>query len=222
MQGSEGSLNTSSLLSDYNKVPDNVKLPRASPLAFGSEESALDVTSIKIIFVLGGPGAGKGTQCNKLVKYFNSHDGPRMLHLSAGDLLRAEQTKEESPFAAIIKERIIQGTIVPMQITISLLKNAIKENLLMLRGTLKATTSNFLVVLIDGFPRAVDQGLEFEAKIAPSVGVLCLECSHEAMLKRIIQRGTSSGRDDDNHEAAIKRFETYEKQTRPVIDYLPC
>lgn len=73
-----------------------------------------------MIFILGGPGSGKGTQCAKLVS------GYGFTHLSAGDLLRAEQDRPESEFGNLIKEYIKEGTIVPMEITVKLLENAMR------------------------------------------------------------------------------------------------
>lgn len=73
-----------------------------------------------MIFVLGGPGSGKGTQSAKLVS------GYGFTHLSAGDLLRAEQDRPDSEFGNLIKEYIKEGTIVPMEITVKLLENAMR------------------------------------------------------------------------------------------------
>lgn len=75
---------------------------------------------MSVIFVLGGPGSGKGTQCAKLVS------GYGFTHLSAGDLLRAEQDRPDSEFGNLIKEYIKEGTIVPMEITVKLLENAMR------------------------------------------------------------------------------------------------
>lgn len=74
-----------------------------------------------VIFVLGGPGAGKGTQCANLVRDYG------FTHLSAGDLLRAEQDREGSEFGDMIKEYIRDGRIVPMEVTVQLLENAMME-----------------------------------------------------------------------------------------------
>lgn len=76
--------------------------------------------SVSVIFVLGGPGSGKGTQCAKLVSDYG------FTHLSAGDLLRAEQDRPDSEFGNLIKEYIKEGTIVPMEITVKLLENAMR------------------------------------------------------------------------------------------------
>jgi len=80
-------------------------------------------STVSVIFVLGGPGAGKGTQCANLVRDYG------FTHLSAGDLLRAEQEREGSQFGGLIREYIKEGTIVPMEITVQLLENAMGEDL---------------------------------------------------------------------------------------------
>jgi len=71
-----------------------------------------------VLFVLGGPGAGKGTQCEYLVRDYG------FKHLSAGDLLREEQDRPGSEFGEMIKDYIKEGQIVPMEVTIQLLENA--------------------------------------------------------------------------------------------------
>jgi len=82
---------------------------------------AFDPALVTVIYVLGGPGAGKGTQCSKLVAE------KEFVHLSAGDLLRAEQQREGSEKGAMIKEYIKEGKIVPMEVTIGLLQEAMKQ-----------------------------------------------------------------------------------------------
>lgn len=94
--------------------------------------------SCKVIFVLGGPGSGKGTQCARLVEEWG------FVHLSAGDLLRAEQARKGSQYGELIDRYIREGQIVPQEITIALLENAIKE---------KLGEKGEGRVLIDGFPR---------------------------------------------------------------------
>jgi UMP-CMP kinase len=78
---------------------------------------------VTVIFVLGGPGAGKGTQCQKLVADYG------FKHLSAGDLLREEQDRPGSEFGEMIKTYIKEGTIVPMEVTVQLLENAMKSSI---------------------------------------------------------------------------------------------
>jgi UMP-CMP kinase len=131
-------------------------------------------------------------------------------HLSAGELLREEQNNPNSPTGGLIRERLKQGAIVPMQITISLLKQAIIDKLCQ-------DVAREAVFLIDGFPRAIDQGVEFERTVAPAKAIISLECSEEASLKRILQRGRDSGRNDDNEESIRKRFNTYKITSMPVV-----
>eukprot|EP00761_Pharyngomonas_kirbyi_P011847 gb/GECH01011873.1/.p1 GENE.gb/GECH01011873.1/~~gb/GECH01011873.1/.p1 ORF type:complete len:191 (+),score=51.47 gb/GECH01011873.1/:1-573(+) len=152
-----------------------------------------------VFFVLGGPGAGKGTQCSLLVKRYG------FTHLSAGDLLRAEMNSG-SEHGEMISRMIKNGEIVPKEVTIGLLKKAILE------------ADNETGYLIDGFPRAIDQSEDFENNVVKSKFMLFLDCSEEVMQDRLLQRGQSSGRSDDNIESIKKRFRTYLEQTMPVIE----
>ncbi|EFJ20739.1 hypothetical protein SELMODRAFT_5337, partial [Selaginella moellendorffii] len=151
------------------------------------------------IVFLGGPGCGKGTQCEELVRDFGYS------HLSTGDLLRAE-VASGSELGKQCDTLMKEGKLVPLDVTINLLKQAMG----------KAKCKRFL---IDGFPRAVDQAHEFEAKVGKPDVVLCLDCSLELMEKRLLQRGKASGRADDNIETIKKRFETFLAESKPVIDY---
>lgn len=79
--------------------------------------------AVSVVYVLGGPGAGKGTQCANLVRDYG------FKHLSAGDLLRAEQNRPDSEFGAMIREYIADGKIVPMEVTVQLLENAMTDDI---------------------------------------------------------------------------------------------
>lgn len=94
--------------------------PHTEPPTASYPTPTFSPDSVSVIFILGGPGSGKGTQCAKLVS------GYGFTHLSAGDLLRAEQDRPESEFGNLIKEYIKEGTIVPMEITVKLLENAMR------------------------------------------------------------------------------------------------
>lgn len=157
-----------------------------------------------VLFVLGAPGSGKGTQCANIVEKFN------FAHLSAGDLLRAERNTPGSPYGNLIEEHIRNGTIVPVKITCSLIDRA-----------MHAHAENFF--LIDGFPRNKDNldGWEREMKDKVNVlGVLFFNCSDEVCTTRCLARGAAgSGRSDDNEESLRKRFVTYKNDTMPIIDY---
>lgn len=162
--------------------------------------------NVTVLFVLGGPGAGKGTQCANLVRDYN------FTHLSAGDLLRAEQDREGSEFGDLIKSYIKDGKIVPMEVTVLLLENAMQD-------VVSKSPNKKGKFLIDGFPRKMDQALKFEETVCPSRFVLFFECTEEEMQKRLLNRGKTSGRSDDNAESIKKRFKTFEETSMPVVQY---
>lgn len=154
-----------------------------------------------VVFVLGGPGAGKGTQCARIVQEFG------FVHLSAGDLLRAERTKGGT-LGTMISDYIKEGKIIPVEITIRLIKEAMDANI-------KESRTKFL---IDGFPRNEDNLSGWE-KIMTGLCdvkfVLFLNCSAEVMEKRLL--GRNEGRADDNIASIRKRFKTYIESTMPII-----
>lgn len=158
---------------------------------------------IKVIFVLGGPGSGKGTQCGKLVKDYGC------IHLSAGDLLRAEQERKGSKYGELIANCIKDGLIVPQEVTVALLQQAIEN---------EYAKGNKLF-LIDGFPRKMDQAITFENQIAKSALTIFFECPEQVMLQRLLQRGKTSGRTDDNIESIKKRFVTFVNTSMPVVEH---
>lgn len=161
---------------------------------------------VTVLFVLGGPGAGKGTQCANLVRDYN------FTHLSAGDLLRAEQDRNGSEFGDLIKSYIKDGKIVPMEVTVQLLENAMTE-------VVERDKEHKGKFLIDGFPRKMDQALKFEETVCPSKFVLFYDCPEEEMQKRLQKRGETSGRSDDNAESIKKRFKTFVETSMPVVEY---
>uniref|UniRef100_A0A674GCY3 Cytidine/uridine monophosphate kinase 1 n=1 Tax=Taeniopygia guttata TaxID=59729 RepID=A0A674GCY3_TAEGU len=148
-----------------------------------------------VVFVLGGPGAGKGTQCARIVEKYG------YTHLSAGDLLRDERKRPGSQYGELIENYIKEGEIVPVEITISLLKRAMDQTM--------AANSQKNKFLIDGFPRNEDnlQGWTktMDGKADVSF-VLFFDCDNEICIGRCLERGKSSGRSDDNRESLEKRF----------------
>ncbi|KAF1995149.1 UMP-CMP kinase-like protein [Amniculicola lignicola CBS 123094] len=160
-------------------------------------------SQVTVVFVLGGPGAGKGTQCAKLVTDYG------FKHLSAGDLLREEQDRPGSEFGDMIRTYIKEGTIVPMEVTIQLLENAMKA---------AKDGEGKTLFLIDGFPRKLDQAHAFESTVVPSAFTLFLTCPEAVMESRLLNRGKTSGRADDNIESIKKRFRTFVETSMPVVD----
>ncbi|GAA5831075.1 hypothetical protein JCM3766R1_006226 [Sporobolomyces carnicolor] len=191
----------------------NLAPPTAS--ASTTEQAAFDTNQVTVIFVLGGPGAGKGTQCARLVEEHH------FVHLSAGDLLRAEQTREGSQYGEMIKTYIKEGRIVPMEVTIKLLENAMRAELEQAQrsSTTTAQPTQKKRFLIDGFPRQMDQAIKFDESVCPSSLVLFLVCPENILQERLLERGKTSGRDDDNAESIKKRFQTFINTSMPVVDY---
>ena len=177
--------------------------PLSAPGAAAAAEPAADEASKPgVIFVLGGPGAGKGTQCGKMVEKYG------YVHLSAGDLLRAER-KSGSDVGDMIEEYIREGKIVPVEITVGLILKAIEAD----------GGGRFLV---DGFPRNANNLSGWHAVASASLnvgGVLQYDCPEEVMEARLIERGKTSGRVDDNVESIRKRFAVFERETMPVLQY---
>jgi len=191
-----------------------VRAAAAMSMTFGAvmfsgvavEAASADAKAKKpqIVFVLGGPGAGKGTQCQNIVDTF------KFKHLSAGDLLRAERLTG-SKDAELINNYIKEGKIVPVEVTIALLKKAIDESFA--RGV-----PNFL---IDGFPRNEDNDDGWRRIMGDKADVrfvLFLDCPEAVMERRLLRRGETSGRSDDNADSIRLRFRTYVNETRPIIE----
>ena len=136
----------------------------------------------------------------------------KCIHLSAGDLLRQERARN-GKYAQAIEEAIVAGNIVPVEITLGLLADAMNQ---------KAADPEYgaAIFLIDGFPRNFDN-LDGWTRLMKDktciLGLLVINCPVEELERRILSRGATSGRSDDNLASARKRFATFETHTMPVI-----
>jgi len=153
-----------------------------------------------IVFIVGGPGCGKGTQCAKIVEKYGYE------HLSSGDLLRAE-VQSGSARAAELQAVMTRGELVPNQTVLDLMKEKIDS---------KPDAKGFL---IDGYPRTVDQGKAFEEQIGACTAVIYLEADSDVMVERLLERGKTSGRADDNRETIQNRLNVFSEQTVPVVTH---
>ena len=157
-------------------------------------------SDLSLVFVLGGPGSGKGTQCERIAKNFGYK------HLSTGDLIRAE-IAAKTELGAELERVTASGALVTTDIVLTMLKNA-------MGGTKLAGR-----YLIDGFPRALDQVTLFEEQVTAPTIVLAFDAREEVLEERLVARGKASGRADDNVESIRKRFATFKSQSEPVIGF---
>lgn len=171
--------------------------------ANAAASQTLSLPKPSVLFVLGGPGAGKGTQCERLVREYG------YVHLSAGDLLR-EERDSGSPDGDMINTLINEGKIVPVEVTVNLIRRAME----------RAAPGGGGRFLVDGFPRNFENLEGWERVMggkADVQGVLYYDCPEEVMERRLLQRGLTSGRSDDKADVIRKRFHTYIESTLPVI-----
>merc|ERR1712212_1153811 len=133
-------------------------------------EMAAELQGKKIVFIVGGPGSGKGTQCDRIVQKYG------YCHLSSGDLLRAE-VASGSERGQKLQEIMKKGELVPLETVLAMIKDKMMAN---------STASGFL---IDGYPREVAQGEQFESTIAAATAFLYLDVANETMTQRLINRG---------------------------------
>lgn len=155
-----------------------------------------------VIFILGGPGSGKGTQCSELTKHYG------FIHISTGDLLR-EAKDGDGPNAKYIAETMASGGLVKSDILVEIIADRFK----------KSQGEKFL---LDGFPRSQENIDSWKKIIDTSVETplaLYFNCSHETMKSRILERSKTSGRADDNEEAIINRLKVFEEQTLPILHF---
>lgn len=157
------------------------------------------------IVLFGPPGAGKGTQSQELVKRFG------LTHISTGDLLRAE-IKAGTPLGLEAKTLIDRGDLVPDQVVIGMIRNVLEAQ------------DDAKGVIFDGFPRTRAQAEALD-ELLTSKGqgitrMLALEVEEEELVRRLLGRGATSGRSDDQSEDVVRdRIRTYEKNTAPLKDF---
>lgn len=158
------------------------------------------------IVLFGPPGAGKGTQSQKLIAQYN------LVHLSTGDLLRA-QIAQGTELGLHAKKLMDEGLLVPDEVVIGMIDSALQAN--------KATAGGFI---FDGFPRTVPQAESLDQLMAVhDSGINCmiaLEVAEEELVTRLLERGKTSGRPDDQDESKIRRRVTvYNTETAQVAGY---
>ncbi|KAM4066682.1 adenylate kinase domain-containing protein [Hirsutella rhossiliensis] len=153
------------------------------------------------IFVIGGPGVGKGTQCSKAAATL------RAAHVSAGELLRCEQARPGSRFRDFITQSFEMSIPVPPTLIIDLVREAIQHD-------------PCETIFLDGFPLTVEQLRYFENELSIKYGTVLLDAGSETLRRRLQGRAESSGRADDEPDRIDKRIEAFHARPSPVMDLL--
>ncbi len=157
------------------------------------------------LILFGPPGSGKGTQAEKLISKYG------IIHISTGDLFRYEMSNN-TPLGLKAKDYMAKGELVPDEVTIGMLKNKVNANP-GVRG-----------IIFDGFPRTIAQAEALDAflveKGSEVTALVALDVPEEELVSRLLHRGKSSGRADDNDEVIIRnRIAVYKAETAQVFEY---
>ncbi len=160
---------------------------------------------MKILVFFGKPGAGKGTQAALLKEQYS------LVHISTGDLFRYN-IKNQTALGKLAQSYIDAGDLVPDQVTIDMLEAEVENN---------PEAKGFI---FDGFPRTQAQAKALDAfltgRALSITATIALEAADDILVHRLLKRGETSGRTDDQDEAKIRnRFEEYNQKTAPLKSY---
>ncbi len=182
------------------------------------------------LVLFGPPGAGKGTQSEKLIQAYN------LIHLSTGDLLRS-QIAAGTELGLQAKKLMDQGLLVPDEVVVGMIEHKLRENQAV-RATASVNHSDGVAFtgatsvgatsvggfIFDGFPRTVLQAQALDTLLSQYntriTVMIALVVDDEELVRRLLKRGETSGRPDDQNEAtARRRVSVYNSETMPVADY---
>lgn len=157
------------------------------------------------IILFGPPGAWKGTQSARLIEKYG------LVHLSTGDVFRYN-IKNQTELGVLAKSFIDKGQLVPDEVTNHMVKDFIARN------------NNDKGFIFDGYPRTIAQGENLDRVLeeyqANVTSMIALEVDEDELVIRLLERGKSSGRPDDQDEAIIRnRFKVYNDETSPLANF---
>lgn len=165
------------------------------------------------LVLFGPPGAGKGTQSEKLIQKYD------LIHLSTGDLLRSQITAG-TELGLRAKQLMDQGLLVPDEVVVGMIDYKLHQN----QSAPLSAASHTGGFIFDGFPRTVPQAQALDQLLARyNTGIstmIALVVDDDELIRRLLKRGQTSGRPDDQNEELIsRRVHEYNDKTRPVADY---
>ena len=157
------------------------------------------------IVLFGKPGAGKGTQAAFLKEYY------QLVHISTGDLFRFN-IKNQTALGQSAQSYMDKGELVPDQVTIDMLEAEVDKN---------PEAKGFI---FDGFPRTTEQAKALDTFLTTKEmtisATIALDASDDVLVERLLHRGKTSGRSDDQDESKIRnRFEEYTAKTAPLKSF---
>ncbi len=159
---------------------------------------------MKNVVIFGAPGSGKGTQSENIIKKYG------FKHFSTGDILR-KQIADQTELGKTAKKFIDEGKLVTDELIINMMDAELDS------------VKDAAGVIFDGFPRTYAQAEALKNllnKRGTDVSVMLnIQVDEEELIKRLLERGKTSGRSDDNLETIKKRLDTYNRDTTPVIDF---
>jgi len=174
-------------------------MTRAQYVNSGAAIAVPESTPRTIVFVLGGPGAGKSTQCANIVKEFG------FTHLSTGDLLRAEVATGNAR-GQQFKTTMDKGELVPLDDILALVQDTMN----------KSGSNKFL---LDGYPRTLEQAFAFEQQVGSATFCVSIDVSDGTMKERLMSRGKTSGQSDVNEDTIAKQIKAFHDESEAAIDF---
>jgi adenylate kinase len=162
-------------------------------------------TFMRNLVLFGPPGAGKGTQSGYIIQKY------QLVHISTGDLFR-KHLKEGTDLGKLAQKYMDEGKLVPDEVVIGMVEDKIKED----------TQSGGFI--FDGFPRTGAQAEALDKMLADNnlaiSGMIALEVTEDELTARLLERGKTSNRPDDQDEKIIRtRVEVYNQETAPVAEF---
>lgn len=159
---------------------------------------------MKILVLFGPPGGGKGTQAEKIVQTYGYK------HLSTGDIFRA-LSQTDSPLAIKLKETLGSGKLVSDDLVVEIVTDALKKQL----------EAESYFIILDGFPRTIEQYRISQSLFEPyDVQYIHFSVDNDELINRLLERGKTSNRADDNLETIKLRLDVYQKETAPILNEL--